>query len=197
MVFEYKIVLASSSPRRIELIKSIGLEFTQVTPRAKEEQVSDDPVETVEMNSFRKAESIMHQFPDSLIIGSDTVVYLERKILGKPVNDEDAERMLWDLSGKIHHVFTGVTIIDSKTGNRMTRHTKTSVLFKKLTENSIRNYIKSGEPKDKAGAYGIQGKGRKLIDRIDGSYTNVVGLPIELVSEMLEKYGVSSKKPSI
>ena len=185
-------MLASSSPRRIQLLHDLELDFINVSPDTKEDNASSDPVERVELNSLRKAESVQDQYSESLIIGSDTVVSLGGEIMGKPVDREDAMRMLGVLSGNCNEVYTGVSIIDARSGKRMTHHASTKVWFKELSNEIISEYIKSGEPLDKAGAYGIQGLGGKLVDRIEGSYSNVVGLPLELLSEMLREFGVNT-----
>lgn len=190
MVCGFKIVLASSSPRRIELMKELGLDFTHVSPDAVEDNTSRDPIERVEKNSRMKAESLQAHHPSSLIIGSDTVVSLGGEIMGKPVNEADAVRMLRDLSGNCNRVYTGISIFDSGSGKQLTRHACTKVWFKELSEEIIREYVSSGEPLDKAGAYGIQGLGGELVERIYGSYMNVVGLPLELLIEMLLELGV-------
>lgn len=194
MVCEFKIVLASSSPRRIELMKGLGLEFINVTPEEKEDNLTGDPVERVERNSLRKAVSVQDLHPDSLIIGSDTVVSLGGTILGKPVDRVDAIRMLRGLSGNCNIVYTGVSLLDTRSGKHSTRHLSTKVWFKELPDETIIDYIDSGEPMDKAGAYGIQGLGGELVERIEGSYTNVVGFPMELVTEMLSDSGVRPRK---
>ena len=194
MVCEYKILLASSSPRRIQLMRSIGLDFNQASPEAEEDNTLSDPVARVELNSLRKAESVRIHHPGSLIIGSDTVVSLGGEIMGKPTDEDDAERMLRDLSGKCNTVFTGISIINTESGKQMTRHASTRVWFKQLTEEKIRDYVNSGEPLDKAGSYGIQGLGGELVDRIEGSYSNVVGFPLELLTEMLSEFGICIAK---
>lgn len=191
MVCEFKIVLASSSPRRIELMKELGLDFIHEPPQTEEDNVTKDPVKRVEENSFRKAQSVQKQHPNSLIIGSDTVVYLEGEIFGKPVDEAHASKILFNLSGKCNRVYTGVTVLNSNSGKTDTRHDCTKVWFRELSEQIVQDYVTSGEPLGKAGAYGIQGKGGDLIDRIDGSYSNVVGLPLELLSEILEYSGVN------
>lgn len=196
MVFKYKIVLASSSPRRIQLMRELGLDFIHVSPEGEEDNLSSDPVKRVEINSVRKAESVQNQHPDSLIIGSDTVVSLGGEIMGKPVDSANAERMLGDLSGNCNLVYTGVSVLDTRSGKRMTCHASTKVWFKQIADERIREYVRSGEPLDKAGAYGIQGLGGELVDRIEGSYSNVVGLPVDLLADMLREFGVDLKNSS-
>ncbi len=175
-------------------MKSLGLDFNQASPEAEEDNTLSDPVARVELNSLRKAESVRIHHPDSLIIGSDTVVSLGGEILGKPTDRDDAEIRLRDLSGKCNTVFTGISIINTEFGQRMTRHASTRVWFKQLTDEKIRDYVNSGEPLDKAGSYGIQGLGGELVDRIEGSYSNVVGFPLELLTEMLSEFGICIAK---
>lgn len=186
MVCELKILLASSSQRRIDLIEELGLDFKVANPNAIEDKDSQDPVVRVEGNAQRKAKSL-EGLPGQLIIGADTVIYHKGEILGKPEGAREAVIMLRKLSGKPHKVYTGVCILCSDTGEAITRHEETTVWFKEFDDEIIEKYVGTGEPLDKAGAYGIQGKGGALVERIEGSYSNVVGLPLELVREMLDK----------
>ena len=164
----------------------LGHDFEVVIPDAVEDDVSQDPVEMVEGNAERKAISLGGR-PGYLIIGADTVILLDGEILGKPDGTGEAMAMLRKLSGKAHKVYTGVSVINSDTCEVATRHEETTVWIKELDDETIEGYVKTGEPLDKAGAYGIQGKGVVLVERIEGSYSNVVGLPLELVREMLEE----------
>ena len=127
---------------------------------------------------------------DAIIVGSDTVVVLDQEILGKPVDEADAARMLSRLQGREHRVFTGIACIDAANGHSVVHYRQTNVTMKELSEDTIRAYVKTGEPSDKAGSYAIQGIGASLIDRIEGCYFNVVGLPLSLLSDMLEGFGV-------
>ena len=175
------IILASGSPRRRELLAQIGLEFT-VIPSTKEEVIRfEDPALTVEDLSRQKAEDVGAQAPaGSLVIGSDTVVALDGKILGKPRDAEDAVRMLTLLQGRSHEVFTGVTVLE-KGEDRDEINTfsdRTLVRIYPMTEEEIRAYVATGDPLDKAGAYGIQGLFAAYVEGIDGSFYNVMGLPI-------------------
>ena len=191
MVSELKIVLASSSPRRISLLRELGVEFTYVNPTGEEDNTILDPVKRVEHNSLMKAMSLVGSQENALIIGSDTVVYLNDRILGKPKEEADAKRMLKDLSGNRNLVYTGISIVNSNTRKTLTGHTITEVWFKNLSGKEINDYVASGEPLDKAGAYGIQGRGGELVDRFEGSFSNVIGFPLELLSEMFQEFGVS------
>jgi len=193
LVCELKILLASSSPRRFELIRELGWDFKVANPTVVEDEESMNPVERVEVNAQRKARSI-EGCQGYLIIGADTVVFHEGEILGKPGESGKAAMMLRKLSGKPHKVYTGVTILNSDTGEMLTRHEETTVWFKELDDETIETYVATGEPLDKAGAYGIQGEAGALVDRIEGSYSNVVGLPLELVREMLNK--ICEHKPA-
>ena len=179
------ILLASSSPRRIELLGQLGLDFTHVAPDVEEEESSLDPVERVEGNARRKAMSV--SAPDSVVIGSDTVVELDGQILGKPSDEEEAKVMLASLSGCVHQVYSGLSLVFK--GKSVTRHACTKVWFRTLSDKVIDDYVESGEPLDKAGSYGIQDLGRVLVEKIEGSYSNVVGLPLELLEEMLLEFG--------
>jgi len=185
--------LASSSPRRLDLIRELGWDFKVANPTVVEDEESMNPVERVEVNALRKARSI-EGCQGYLIIGADTVVFHEGEILGKPGESGKAAMMLRKLSGKPHKVYTGVTILNSDTGEKLTRHEETTVWFKELDDETIETYVATGEPLDKAGAYGIQGEAGALVDRIEGSYSNVVGLPLELVREMLNK--ICEHKPA-
>lgn len=127
---------------------------------------------------------------DAVIVGSDTVVVLDGDILGKPVDEADAERMLSRLQGRVHRVFTGVACIDANNGQSMVQYRQTDVTMKELSEATIRAYVQTGEPSDKAGSYAIQGIGASLIDRVEGCYFNVVGLPLSLLSDMLDGFGI-------
>ncbi len=171
------IILASKSPRRRELLTMLGLEFT-VIPAVGEEKVSPSmtPGETVMSLALGKAREIADNHPDSLVIGSDTLVYLDGKPMGKPHSEEEAASMLRQLSGKVHQVYTGIAVVCGD--DEKVDFEKTDVQFRELTEDEIKWYIGTGEPMDKAGAYGIQGQGAVFIPKIDGDYFTVMGLPL-------------------
>ena len=186
-----KIILASKSPRRRELLNQMGIEEFKVTAPNVDETVepSLSPAETVEQLSLRKAQAAVNRAgPNDLIIAADTVVALDGKILGKPRDEEDAFAMLSALSGREHHVYTGVTLI--RGDQTVTSCEVTAVVFRTLAPEEIRGYIATGEPMDKAGAYGIQGRGALLVEGIRGDYCNVVGLPLFRLSRMLSEFGV-------
>lgn len=190
------LILASASPRRAELLKQIGMDF-QIIPSTFQEEtmVEADPVRLVRELAFNKAkqvaEEISVRYPDGLVIGADTVVFLEDRILGKPTGVEDAIRMLTELNGKTHQVFTGIAVIEVSGGKCRVDYEMTRVKFRSLGMNEIEAYAKTKEPLDKAGAYGIQGKGAVLIEAIDGCYFNVVGLPIAKLVVVLQDFGFS------
>ena len=185
-----KIVLASQSPRRKELLGRMGLEF--VTQASKIDESAFDGLEARELVatlSREKAQWIARQLDgETLVIGADTVVVRDGAALGKPKDAEDAVAMLLSLSGRDHQVCTGVTVCR---GDRiLTQVEETQVTFRELTETEVRQYVSTGEPMDKAGAYGIQGLGGLLVEGIRGDYSNVVGLPVCRLGQMLKDFGV-------
>lgn len=189
-----KIILASASPRRRELLEQIGVCFT-VQPACGEEIItSSDPKQVVEELSAQKAKEVAttRTEGDWLVIGADTVVSCGSQILGKPVDEEDAFRMLSMLEGNTHEVYTGVTLCWSVDGqkNKFVFAEQTKVTMYAMTEDEIWNYIKSGEPMDKAGAYGIQGRCAAFIGKISGDYNNVVGLPVARIYQELRQKGI-------
>lgn len=190
-----RIILASTSPRRKELIASLHLAFEVIPSHADEDTPPEwTPEQTVQELAMRKALAVYRGLEgreqDAVIVGSDTVVVLDGDILGKPVDEADAERMLSRLQGRVHRVFTGVACIDASNGQSMVQYRQTDVTMKELSEATIRAYVQTGEPSDKAGSYAIQGIGASLIDRVEGCYFNVVGLPLSLLSDMLDGFGI-------
>jgi septum formation protein len=183
------IVLASASPRRQQLLRDAGLDFV-VHPA----DISEVPFAGEIPSSFaarmakEKARAVLSTMADRVILAADTVVAVQKEILGKPRDAEDAARMLQLLSNRTHHVITGVCLA----GNRFedVRHETTAVTFLPITEAGIRAYISTAEPMDKAGAYAIQGNAARWVSKIDGDYNNVVGLPVEMVLRMLRERGV-------
>ncbi len=177
----HEIILASGSPRRRELLTQAGLHFTVMTADVDETPTETEPKDVVEELSRRKAEAvaaIQHTIKEkATIVAADTIVAYRGEILGKPGDEEDAIRMLMKLSGETHQVFTGVTLLLPE-GRRITFSNETHVCFYPLTEAEIRDYVATGEPLDKAGAYGIQGRGARLVESIRGDYNNVVGFPL-------------------
>jgi septum formation protein len=186
-----KLILASSSPRRRYLLKQAGLKFSVIPSRFDENSVTlSSPESYVRLLAEGKAKDISMQYPDNWIIGADTIVFIDNSILGKPGSRAEARTMLTRLSGKTHQVITGYCICCKAKDRFFSDSVKTDVHFKKLTEKEINWYINSGEPFDKAGAYAIQGIGTFLVKRINGSYTNVVGLPVCEVLEFLISAGI-------
>jgi len=187
-----KLVLASESPRRQELIQLLGLR-AEIHPSGIAEDVTEaDPSLLVQKLAFQKAEDVAKQYPkDYLVIGADTVVFFEDRILGKPKNEEDAYRMLSALSGRTHRVYTGVSLHFQ--GKKMGFYEKTEVQFVRLTEREIWDYIESKEPMDKAGAYGIQGRFAPFVKGIAGDYYNVMGLPLARLYQALKFLGAEGE----
>ncbi|SCW46245.1 septum formation protein [Paenibacillus tianmuensis] len=187
------LVLASSSPRRQELIQMLKLPFEIITNDV-DETISTDlpPDRIVEELSLRKAKASTARVTDSqsIVIGSDTIVVYSQQVLGKPKDQEDAFRMLKLIEGKTHQVYTGITCIDVGESRIITRSKVTDVRMKALSDEQIRAYIATGEPMDKAGAYAIQGIGSTIIESINGDHFNVVGMSLSLLSELLEELDV-------
>lgn len=187
-----KIVLASSSPRRKELLKQAGITFTVMPADLDEEnlELSGTPAQRAEQLAFMKAMAVAKTLERGLVIGADTIVVCEGEVFGKPGDESDARRMLGMLSGREHQVVTGIALLDAASGTASIGHEVTRVRFSKLSSSEIEAYIKSEEPYDKAGSYAVQGKGALLIEGIDGCYTNVVGLPLGKLYSMLKESGV-------
>ena len=185
-----QVILASASPRRLALLQQIGIEAT-VCP-ADFDEVSGSAVQAEDVvlaNAVGKCQAVVKIKGDSLpVIAADTVVVAEGVILGKPQDAEDAVAMLKQLSGKTHKVLTGIAV--SYAGEMLAEVCETKVVFRDLTDEELKNYVATGEPLDKAGAYGIQGKGAVLVEKIDGCYNNVVGLPLTRMQLILAKLGV-------
>ena len=181
------LILASGSPRRRELLDLMGLTYTVETPDV-DESFSGRPSETVMEISRRKAAAVAARHSDSIIIAADTLVFADGA-LGKPHTPERAKEMLRSLAGNWHHVYTGITVINTRSGRILRNVDKTRVHLVPMTEQEIDAYVATGEPLDKAGAYGIQGMGGMFVDRIDGSYSNVVGLPMSMLRIMLAQVG--------
>ncbi|HKL11354.1 MAG TPA: Maf family protein [Clostridia bacterium] len=181
-----QIVLASASERRIEILKSLGIEFISIPSDVSEKIVEDDPATTVMALAFEKALDVFVRKPESIVIGADTVVFYE-KVLGKPANESDAKEMLERISGKTHRVYTGVAIISEEVKEVYCEYS--SVKIKQLSSFEIDRYINTGEPMGKAGGYAIQGFGASLVESVNGDYFNVVGLPVGRLVEKLKKMG--------
>lgn len=193
MTMEYQMILASASPRRRELLSRIGLAFT-VKPACGEERGRGASAwEQVEELALQKAEEIAEEAGENVIvIGADTLVFLDGKPMGKPQDEKEAARMLSALQGRTHQVYTGVALIWSRGGEQRRRsfHECTDVTVYPMTQEEILAYIRTGEPMDKAGAYGIQGLFARHIQKIEGDYNNVVGLPVGRLYQEMKAEGI-------
>lgn len=182
------VILASASPRRAELLKQLNIPFKVVPSNTHEVKHPElTPHEVSKMNAFRKARTVISHFPDSLVIGADTIVCLGNEILGKPANLEEATQMLSRLQGRSHEVITGVCLLQRNPICNILFSVSTTVNFRPLTVTQIKKYLGMINPLDKAGAYAIQEYGEMLVDSISGSFSNVVGLPLERLREELNK----------
>lgn len=186
-----RIVLASGSPRRKELLAGLGLSFT-VSPSDVNEDVNENltPAELVELLALRKAEAVAKDLDQGLVIGSDTIVVLNEEVLGKPSNEDEAFEMLTKLQGSSHLVYSGLAIIDLDRKTTLVDHQYTEVRMRQVSAEEIRAYIATGEPMDKAGSYAIQGLGSIFIESMNGDYFTVVGLPLRLTAQYLKECGV-------
>jgi septum formation protein len=200
-----ELILASSSPRRQELLREIGIPFQVHAANINEDQLAREPPIDYALRLAReKAQAVAAQYPESYVLGADTIVVLNGEVLGKPQDHADAIRMLRLLSGHKHEVTTAVSLIAPRTVAQstvtpfkvapstlaQTRASTTKVFFREITEPEIQQYVAGGEPMDKAGAYAIQGGASRWTDRIEGEFSNVVGLPLSLVTEMLKITGL-------
>jgi septum formation protein len=189
-----RLILASSSPRRRALLESAGFEF-DVTPSAVLEECvpGETPEAFVRRLAMAKAQQVaVGAPPGSVVLGADTDVVVDAQVLGKPADAEDAARMLRMLSGRSHKVLTGVCVVEAPDRVHAVEHRSTEVWFRALDEPEIRDYVASGEPQDKAGAYAIQGLASRFVTRIEGGYSNVVGLPVPLVVELLKPFALKT-----
>ncbi len=185
------IILASQSPRRAALLREAEIAFEVAAPKYEEPSTPEwhaSPAEFAEAASYYKAASVAEDYPDRIILGADTVVAYGGEIFGKPADEADARRILSTLAGTMQDVITGVTLLQPATGKRLIRHDTTRVFMRSMSEDELAEYLASGDWQGKAGAYGIQDSGDRFIERIEGSFSNVVGLPIELVREMLSQF---------
>lgn len=188
MFNDKQLVLASASPRRRELLSSLGLQFKVVPPRINEEARPDlSPNEIVEHLAFLKANTVALVLENSIVIGADTLVFADGKIIGKPEDRADAIHILTQLSGTRHSVFTGICIIDTDTGKSLRGHEETVVQMRRISNAEIEEYVDTGGSTGKAGAYAIQEDDDKFVEEIEGSFSNVVGLPLDLLKELLDK----------
>lgn len=187
------LVLASASPRRRELLSQIGVCFETASADIDESVVAgESPAQYVARLALHKARAVAAERPDALVLGSDTAVVCDLQILGKPTDKADAIAMLQLLSGRQHQVMTAVALVDGSGAGLQARSVlvTTDVTFKRLTLDECERYWDSGEPQDKAGSYGIQGLGAVFVERVEGSYSAVVGLPLQQTAELLQQHGV-------
>jgi len=186
------LILASASPRRAELLKLLPVKFQVLSgdvPEVAHEHLS--PLEVCQLNAHRKARAVAKKIPDALVLGADTLVFLGNEILGKPRSLSEARRMLARLQGRHHQVVTGVCLMHLRGHRERIFAVSTDVLFHPLNARQIRDYLADIQPLDKAGAYAIQDSGEKIISEISGSYSNVVGLPVEKLREELLAWGAA------
>ncbi|MBD3384315.1 septum formation inhibitor Maf [candidate division KSB1 bacterium] len=182
-------VLASASPRRAQLLSLIGLPFSIKPSRVDEDQfLESDPQKHVLLLSLHKARDVAAGAENSIVIGADTIVVLDSKILGKPQNSHEAYSMLKALSGKVHRVYTGFSLIDTSSGNAISDYEMTKVYFRTLEDFEIKRYIETKSPMDKAGAYGIQDLSAVFVRRIEGCFYNVVGFPLAKFYKTLREF---------
>lgn len=179
-----KVILASGSPRRRELLHEMGIEF-EIDVSDVDETASGAPEEMVCILAERKARAVAEKREEGLIVAADTLVALDGHALGKPEDEADAKKMLLGLSGRTHDVFTGVCVMDAASGRALVAAERSGVKFRLITEEEIEAYLATGEYKDKAGSYAIQGLGGAFVEAFEGSRTNIIGLPVEKLTEML------------
>ncbi len=188
-----KIILASKSPRRQELLRQVGIPFETIPSKTEEIMPKAEPQQIVEELSRQKAREVFagqNAEKELLVIGADTIVVSGGRIMGKPSDEKEAFLMLRELQAHTHSVFTGVTLaFRTDKEKEMVFHEETKVTFFPMTDAEIKNYISTGEPMDKAGAYGIQGKAAAFIEKIEGDYNNVVGLPVGRICQLLKTIG--------
>lgn len=190
------LVLGSDSPRRKEYLESLGIVFEVSSARMDESVLPGElPVPYVKRMAREKGRIVRSQHPESFVLTADTAVCIGDRILGKPADGDEAVAMLMDLSGKEHTVFSGICVGSSKEGVELVQSAATSVVFAEFSEAVARAYVAQGESYDKAGAYGIQGKGAFLVERVSGSYSNVVGLPLAEVVAILSANQVIRPAP--
>lgn len=188
-----EIILASASPRREQLLREMRLRFRVVRPEGVEEATRGAAPDVLVMqNARRKARAVAGRFPDALVIGADTEVVLDGVVFGKPRDLADAEAMLGKLAGRRHDVWTGVCVIHRALDTEIAFAERTGVWMRPLTREQIRDYFTKVNPLDKAGAYGAQEHGERILERVEGSFSNVMGLPVERLRATLEKLGVLS-----
>lgn len=187
-----KFILASASPRRIEILQTLGLDF-ETAPAEIDESSSDGetPSDYVVRLARAKVDEVAPRYAQGLVIGADTAVVIDGRILGKPASPEEARSMLAFLAGRWHAVMTGLAVRNTESREEAADYDKTLVRFKELTQEEIEAYVSTGEPMDKAGGYAIQGRGMLFVEEIAGNYQNVVGLPATLLQRLVRRLGVA------
>lgn len=183
-----KIILASASPRRHELLREMGVPYEVLVTDADESAIGK-PVERVRILAERKARAAAKLLTEGIVIGADTLVSVDDRALGKPEDEEDAKFMIMSLSGRTHQVYTGVCLYDVAEKKVLVGADCSDVTFKRLSRQQINDYMVSGEWEGKAGSYAIQGLGSALVEKYEGSLSNIIGLPVEMLGEMLDKMG--------
>lgn len=192
-----EIILASASPRRKDILSITGLRFSICESDYKEDiSLPLRPRALARFLSCKKAEAVAHKYKNAIIIAADTFIVFKDRLLGKPHTDKEAGKMLRLLNGKAHSVITGFTIMDTANAKTISRSVETKVYFRKLGMDEIRAYVRSKEPLDKAGAYAVQGLGAVFIERIDGDFFNVMGLPLCALTEGLKEFGIQVLRKS-
>ena len=189
------LILASASPRRAELLNQAGISYEIIEPELEEKpDPAKNPCDIALDLAEEKARSVVQKLDRGVVLAADTLVVYRGELLGKPVDKGEARRMLRLLSGSSHEVITGLFLLDAASGLMEKGYSKTTVWMKNLSEVEINDYVEGGEPLDKAGAYGIQGSAALFVDRIEGCYFNVVGLPLSLLYEMIQKLQFAMQK---
>lgn len=187
-----RLILASGSPRRAELMREGGYDFEVIVPTMNESDMVDPtlpPAQQAQALSYFKARNVMENVSQGWIIGGDTVASLDGCIYGKPVDRSDAKKILTTLIGTTHEVITGVTLLDASSHNRLILHDTTRVTMKSISKEKIEQYLDTNSWQGKAGAYGIQDHGDEFVEKIEGSFSNVVGFPMELIRQMFKQWG--------
>ncbi len=192
----WRLVLASASPRREALLRQLGVPFEVVPSDLPEAWPPGPAPAAVTALALAKCRSVAKRLGPAVVLGADTAVLLQGQVFGKPESPEDARRMLRALRGREHEVITGVALVEVPSGREETAAVVSQVLMREYSEAEIDAYIASGEPLDKAGAYAIQAAGHGLVDRVEGCYTNVVGLPLTTTRRLLEAWGIISSRGS-
>ncbi|MCH8947616.1 MAG: septum formation inhibitor Maf [Acidobacteria bacterium] len=189
-----RLILASGSPRRRELLRNAGFTFEVIPPEVAEDNPGNEaPAKLVERLALDKAEAVagrFHRQDNVVVLGADTVVVVDSTLLGKPASPAEARQMLQRLSGRTHEVITGVALVEPETARRTVAHETTRVFFRPLEPREMEDYVATGEPLDKAGAYAIQGGASRFVTRVEGCYFNVMGLPVALVDRLLRDWDV-------